>query len=526
MGDWYGIEGAPARVGSGLSVLDDKVYLIGGKSCSAEMDSPWLQMDCMSLPTMEWQSLMVNNTQGSLNRVYHACAAINKGKKVIVFGGQSAMTTATSPDQPAHQDGIINEITEIITESPFGVQVVKHKSPSADCVNVKGLTATVVGPLDDEKIVLFGGQNAQSTCLNELNLFSPLCPFSTGTEEGEEDSKEAYFMPLTIDPEAASQDLPCARVHHSCVIGGRRKNKLLLYGGQNEKGELLSDLWMCDLSAVIGSLEQRYEQQQRKKEREAARKAAATAGGEEGEEKGEEEGEEEQEEEEEVPLVTTMSWKCLLNQSEGAKPRYLHSSYSYMKPIVEGADEDPLLYLNILGGLTNNGHVSNEVLTACINLMPEAKEADEDGNGACDGSPCATDFTISTSIVLPSLTSHSASHVSLQQEDVVTGDEENSFTHCAIGCISTPTQPCGMVLLFDKADGYMTVCDDSIDIALSSKKNRIKKLKEAKAALQAALKAEGGESAAEEEPSVDASGLPKKVQYPNGDVYEGRRLFP
>ena len=51
-------------------------------------------------------------------------------------------------------------------------------------------------------------------------------------------------------------------------------------------------------------------------------------------------------------------------------------------------------------------------------------------------------------------------------------------------------------------------------------------MKEAKAALQAALKAEGGESAAEEEPSVDASGLPKKVQYPNGDVYEGRHLFP
>lgn len=527
MGDWYGIEGASNRVGSGCAILDDKVYLIGGKSSSSENDSPWLQIDCMSLPNMEWQSLMVNNTLGSLNRVYHATAAINKGKKVMVFGGQSAMITAASPDQPAHQAGILSEITEIITQSPFGVQVLSHKANAnantADCVNVKGLTACVIGPVEDEKVVLFGGQNAQSQCLNELNLFSPLTPFCSTEAETGAGLVEEYFLPLTIDPESPFQDIPCARVHHTCVIGGRKKNKLLLYGGQNEKGELLNDLWMCDLGAVVETLELRYAQQARKREKEGARKAAAAAaasdGGGEAAEGGEEEEKGEEEEEEEISLVTTMSWKCLLSNSEIGKGRYLHSSFSYMKPIVEGAEEDTLLYLSILGGLTTSGNdsSSNEVLTASINLTPEEREADEEGNGACDGTPMAIDFTASSTITP---LQPSSSLTSLQGN----GNDESAkigcFMNCAIDCITTSFQPCGMVLLFDGNDGYMSVCDDSIEMALQCKKNRIKKIKEAKALLAATLKAEGG-TEVEEEPSVDASGLPKKVQYPNGDVYEG-----
>ena len=66
----------------------------------------------------------------------------------------------------------------------------------------------------------------------------------------------------------------------------------------------------------------------------------------------------------------------------------------------------------------------------------------------------------------------------------------------------------------------MQVVDDTDELSLATKRECIRKVKEAKAAAAAAANANNeAAAAAVDEDSVASGGLPKRVNYPSGDLY-------
>ncbi len=479
MSDWYKQDGGKAGIGASMVFLGDKGYVIGGTGIS-DSQSPWLQLDSISLPSGEWDSTIIN-TGGVLNRAYHGSGAIQATKKVYVFGG---VCTASS-------DIYSSDVIEVETTSIFGMKasVYEPGAGNAGAVATKGLSVTVVGkPSVAERIVLFGGQNKEGTNSNDLWLFTPL---------REEQLKQFNApQPAAEDEEAAAPDLmekpspwlqltcaddtegPCARSFHTCVVAGQDRSLLLLFGGKDAAGALLDDLWMCDLSEVIESLNPML----------------STENDGEGEEKGEEPPMEPKE------VVSTVKWVKLMDSAKGVGGRFLHSAFSFLSPQQEGSVPDPLIYLKIFGGVGTSGPSDGLAWTTSINLSPEEREPDEDGNGGCDGSPCASNFEAEKKMGLP-----------LQ-----------SFAGCCVGVHSTESVPTSLVMALSGAEGAVLVTDDTVDLALATKRECIRKVKEAKAAAAALANAN---NPAEEE-SVSSTGLPKKVNYPNGDMYEGNLKLP
>lgn len=482
MSEWFRTSGLGfSQVqGASLDFLGEKGYLIGGSKVGGEERSPWLQMDQIVLPGAEWKPSVVN-TGGLLNRAYHATAAIQASKKLYVFGGE----IAEDSDRPYPA-----EVIEVETKSLFGLKASIY-TPAGDsgAVAVKGLTAAVVGKSVNEHVATFGGKNSEGGCSDDLWLFTPLsaeqltifsrAPVVEG-EDGEAEGEEPLEPPTPWIKLTCSEDeeKPCPRYLHTCVSAGPNKDLLILYGGQNEAGDLLSDVWMCDLSEVVTSM-------------------APPVQCEDGDAEEKNGGVETQE------ISTTVKWTKLRETSETVGPRFKHQSFCYMTPKQDGSDPDPCIYLNVFGGTSSKGSCDGKVWTSTINLSPEVVEPDEEGNGGCDGSPQASDF---------------ACEKSASQSGVPLSD----LNGCCIGTICTDSVPTALVLAVDGLQSSLQVVDDMDDLSLATKKECIRKVKEAKAAAAA----QASDSQSVEEESVGSSGLPKRVTYPNGDIYEGSLKLP
>jgi len=385
---------------------------------------------------------------------------------------------------------------------------------------MRGLSANIVGRGDScQRVVLFGGSNAAQTigrCSNELWGFNPELAIrnsnsnsdGTGSAAAAAAAVETVFMQL-LD---TASDGPCARVFHTCTTAGRDGSRLLVYGGQDEAGRVLNDLWLCDSTEVLASVRRNYERQAQRRARAAAqaeRVHELLQRQREGQGKGEggaEELEEEEEEaiEEDEPLCTDVTWTCLL-ESTVVGGRYLHSAYSYMTPKVEGTESDDNIYLCVMGGMMSTGYASNtEVHTVCINLQADlVNEGREDEEEPQRGPAVVGDFTKNT---------------------VNINSKCANLTGMAIATLTTPDVPCAVVIGVNGNAGTLLVTDDSVSLALLTKKNRIARIKELKAAAAAATKAANPDTQMAEE--EDTTKLPSKVTYPNGDVYEGELKLP
>ena len=512
--DWYELAGSGRNcTGSSLTLFNEKGFLIGGTASNNKRKkekgtmnndiaaSPWLQLDHILLPSMTWAPVIVN-TGGLLNRAYHASAGAEcLDNRIFVFGG----VYSSCPDE------IATDVLEIETSSIFGVQATLCENASGhECTSLRGLSAASVGNVTEtKKVVLFGGsRNAQSVgqCSNDFYLFDPIiASSSTGTSS----EKHACYTKLTAGPNQFAGDevtVPCARAFHTTVVTGEEQDQLLLYGGQNNAGELLNDVCLCDLSNVTAF----YKRKAQAEAEISAAKAAAEEAGEEYEPTeaaaGEDEGAAGDED------AFTVTWICLLENSAVISGRYMHSSYASMKPRVEGSDVDYCLYLSIMGGVLASGNASNtDVYTTRINLNPsndpgpdgaadvDDSDAAADGQEESDGRPICYDFMKMPSSIVSKCPNLSAA---------------------CVATLSTTTVPCAAVVVLNGNSGSLTITDDSVDLALACKKNRIKKIKEAKAAA-AALNA-----APVKEQEEDTSGLPKKVTYTSGDIYEGDLKLP
>jgi hypothetical protein len=351
MSEWYTTPGLGSSVrGASLDFLGEKGYMMGGHKEDGKDASPWLQIDYLSLPAAAWEPSIVN-TGGLLNRAYHASAAIQDTKKIYMFGGESSAATDIS---------FSPKVIEVETTSLFGLNAVEYE-PAGDNgeVAVKGLTASVVGNSSTtEHIVTFGGKNQEGGCSADMWAFTPLTlglgqqpPHGEDAEAADADADADAEQPspwLKLSP-AEGSDWPSARCFHSCVAAGPRKDVLLLCGGQGPGGELLSDLWVCDLSEVVASL--------------------APPSSPEGDGSEEEKGEAA----EPVEPVAAVRWTLLLRTSTALGGRYQHGSFAFMTPQQEGADPDPYLYVNVFGGLGNDGACDGKVWTARIHLSPEVR---------------------------------------------------------------------------------------------------------------------------------------------------------
>ena len=481
MSEWFKSSGVGCHVqGATLNFVGDRGYLIGGSKIDGDERSPWLQMDQILLPGAEWKPSLVN-TGGLLNRAYHATAAMQASKKLYVFGGE----IAEDPDRLYP-----TEIVEIETKSLFGLKASTYNpAGGSGAVAVKGLTAAVVGNSTNEHVVTFGGKSLEGACMDEMWLFTPLSAkqlamISAGVpaedgEDGEAKGEEPVEPPtpwIKLTP-SEGEETPCPRYLHTCVSAGPNKDLLILYGGQSEAGDLLSDVWMCDLSEVVASM-------------------APRVPSEDGD--GEENGDVEPQE-----IVTTVKWTKLRETSDTIGARFKHQSFAYMTPKQEGSDPDPCIYFNVFGGISSNGCCDGKVWTSTIDLNPEVLEPDEEGNGGCDGSPQASDFVCDKST---------------SQAGVPLSD----LNSCCLGTISTDSVPTALVFAVDGLQSSLQVVDDMDDLSLATKKECIRKVKEAKAA--AAIQNSDNQSVEEE--SVGSSGLPKRVTYSNGDVYEGSLKLP
>ena len=475
MSDWYKQDGGKAGFGASMEFLGDKGYVIGGTGISSGKVSPWLQLDCISLPSGEWDSTIIN-TSGVLNRAHHGSGAIQATKKVYVFGGECT----------ASNEIYSSDVIELETSSIFGLKASVYEPGSGNeaAVAVRGLSATVVGkPSMTERIVLFGGQNKEGASSDELWLFSPLSDellkeFNTPQpvlEDEDTGAPKAVEKPSPWLKLICADDIegPCPRSFHTCVVAGQDKNLLLVFGGKDDDGAALGDLWMCDLSEVLESL---------------APVPCVEAN---------EEGNTSPVESKDV--VNTVKWIKLLDSAEGVGARYLHSAFSFLSPQQEGSVPDPLIYLKVFGGVGTNGPCDGLAWTVSINLSPDV-EPDEESKEMFDGSPCASDFEVEKKNSLP-----------LQ-----------SFAGCCVGVHSTESVPTALVMAFNGKTGAVLVTDDTVDLALATKREFIRKIKEAKAAATALANA----SNLAEEESVSSTGLPKKVNYPNGDMYEGHLKLP
>jgi hypothetical protein len=278
------------------------------------MPSPWLQVDHINLPEMKWSPVIVNSG-GLLNRAYHAAAGIGAlDNRIFVFGGIYSSAS----------DEIATDVLTIETSSIFGVQASLLESASHHpCTAKRGLSANIVGNnASTKQVVLFGGsKNAQNAgeCSDEMWLMNPDMAIN-GSADASTDS--AVYMQLQAGADSGGL-CPCPRAFHSCTTAGRDGNILLVYGGQDDDGNILNDLWMCDVSAVTASIARNYEIKQKRKLQEATKEARAlergareSKEGEEDEDGGEEGGEEEEEEQEqEEPQCCDVVWTCLLEST-------------------------------------------------------------------------------------------------------------------------------------------------------------------------------------------------------------------
>ena len=544
MSEWYEVAGCGRScTGATLSLLNAKAYMVGGtisavpmktkKSAKSSLSannsndgsksiqnmSPWLQVDQMLLPSMDWVPVLVNSG-GLLNRAYHASAGISSlENRIFTFGG----IYTSCPDEIAH------DVLEIETNSIFGIQASICTAASGHAATCsRGLSATVIGNDDAIKnIVLFGGcGNAQQfgNCNNAFWLFEPALAtnsFSSANADIDAKRSSCYTRLTPIanpvyanEPQRADVSCPSARAFHACAVGGSEGQYLFLYGGIDNQGNVLDDLWMADLSLVLACLRRNHDRKIRRLAKSQAQQDLNS-----------DQPEEQEEIEPDEEVKGDVIWTQLLAHSTVCGPRYLHSMYTSMTPVVEGSDVDSKIYVTIFGGSHHAGYASNvDTFTASIDLSTNLRNLQQPPS---PGEPLLGPGVVSVN----NTTNIENPNFDFIKNDVVISSKCSNFSGTAIATLSTVDVSCALVVAFNGTSGAVIVTDDTVPLSLATKKARIKHAKEAKAAAAAAAaKAQNSmndknASKATIEPE-DNTKLPSKVNYPNGDHYEGELKLP
>lgn len=420
----------------------------GGAQASAESKSsselsPLLQISSLHLRDMVWKPELVNTT-GLLNRQYHASVAVSDSS-VLVFGGT---VTAIGNGQVAEE---ILEINRTI----FGLSVSVVKTERATC-SLQGLSAVTSFSLPEGVALLYGGcTKDKRSYSSDLSLFlhrGDLALEGVGEGEGM----------VVLQVEGGAEGAPPARAFHRCSLTGPNGDVLLVHGGQSKSGELLGDVWMCDLSGVVAALS----------EAAAPRAFPSEPGTEGGGGSGEEKG----------PVkLPHVKWLCLLESSATVSPRYLHSGVAFVSTRDDLEPPAPCIQFGVFGGSTTSAKSAGiEYFEACLML-------------ADDGvSYTAQDFVLRESLPLPPRT---------------------ALNGAALATVGSGNAPVGAVVFFCGSVGLLKVLNDASDLAVGMRRA---------VARSASSSAETKKEASATSTGV---GLPKKVRYAEG-VYEGQLKRP
>ena len=422
-----------------------------GKKVSASTGpkslSPLLQISALEVPSAVWKPQLVNSN-GQANRQFHACATVS-ADTVVVFGG---LVTATGNGQVAE------EILEI-SPSIFGlnVNVVKR----ATC-NLQGLSAVSFPQQVRDAAFLFGGCTQDKVCSSELMLY---------LHKDFPDIEGVTSAMTNLTVEGAK---PSPRAYHACALTGPENSLLIVHGGQGSDGEMLSDLWMCDLSGVLAVLAEAAAVAESSKVTAAVTDAAeATEAEGSGESK--------------PPLVLpAIQWTCLLDSSMSTvvSPRYQHSGYAYLSIKDDVEPPVPCIRFGVFGGSVSSGK------SAGIDIF----ESTVVGN-------VASEFVLKESLPVDKSSRVSgAALVTLGSEDVYSG----------------------ALLLFSGPVGLLKVLNDKSELAVSTRRSVAKNV--------VAVKQKASEKQQQQQQQQQhqnpQSDLPKKVRYDNGDIYTGHLKRP
>jgi hypothetical protein len=409
-----------------------------GQSETPKTISPLLQICALDLPSATWRAQLVNSN-GHLNRQYHACVSVsNENNSVLVFGGS---VTATGNGQ------MCEEILEI-TPSIFGLNV--NAVSRATCCS-QGLSAVSSPSTLSNVAFLFGGCSRDKTYSSELSLYLHKdLPSLEGVESA--------MTNLRVDG-----IMPPARAFHACALTGPQNNLLIVHGGQGANGELLGDLWICDLSSVMNVISQAIS---------CAASAAAST----------EEGEEQVQVQSETFQLPAVQWKCLADTSKSVMSRYLHAGFAYLSTKDDVEPPVPCIQFGVFGGSGSTGKSAGIELFEITIVQTDAA-----------GEFSATDFVMKETLPVPTST---------------------RLIGAAVASVGSDKVFSGALLFFCGPIGLLKVLDDKSDIAVATRRSVAQNV------------IVGKQQLATEGKQQQPVGLPKKVRYANGDIYQGQLKRP
>lgn len=456
---WYPVDSCASLAGAQLiAISQNEALLIGGNKPAAPVKkggkaqqlaapavptpiSPLLQINVLQVPSMTWKATLVN-TNGHLNRQFHASVSIGHDRALIIGG-------LVVPSG----NGQIAEDILVVSNSIFGRNV--NVARRATC-KLQGLSALSAIPGRDA-IFLFGGCTQDKVYTSELSLYlhSDLALEGVATA----------LLDLQVDGAK-----PPPRAFHTCALGGPNNDLLMVFGGQSSTGDLLNDLWVCDVSGVLGALQQAMSLldapgvEELKDGDEAAAQAEAPG----------------------RPKLPSVQWICLQESSVTVTPRYMHGGYSYLSIQEESDPAVPTVQFCIFGGVKSDGkNAGSELLE--ISLV----------KGDSGAYKMLGDFAAREALPVGASTRLSGAAVATMGSDSI-----------ASGC----------VLLFAGPTGILKVLDDKCKLAVDMRRS-LAKHRPSSAPVSEESKDDGNKKKSTS--MTSSSGLPKRVKYQNGNVYEG-----
>lgn len=432
---WHSVPCSNLLSGASLSPFGKFVLQIGGnvpiqksniskknqqssRGLTASSIPPMLQLSSLQIPSMVWKPQLIN-TKGHRNRQYHASITL-RDNTVLVFGG---LVTATGNGQVA------DEILEI-KNTIFGLTV--NSTNRAHC-SLQGLTAVAA----NDVAFLYGGCSQDKVYSPEISIYMHADLALDGIT--------SPMAELPVDGEK-----PPARAFHSCVLTGPSNNLMIVFGGQSSSGELLSDVWMCDLRDVIAAIV-------------TASSPALVEEGETAPPK---------------PSLPPIKWTCLLESSKLVSPRYLHSSVAYLSSKEMRDQPVACVQLAVFGGSTI-GNKSAGAGYYEASLVLEGEEY------------VLEDFLLKENLPLP---------------------QGSQLNGAAVAALGSNDIAAGVVVFFCGPAGLLKVLDDKSELAVAMRRAVVKNV--------------SMETDSSKPKVTGGVGLPKKVRYDNGDIYEGQLIRP
>lgn len=459
-------------IGASISVLHNIGMLCSVGGSDGDSNDTYLKIRCMDIKAALWAPTYIDSNSIK-NRSFHASAAIQN--KLYLFGGCVAKYENETFDVST-SDEIIK-----IESARFGMAA--SVQMSCDLTSKQGLSANTVGPEMGRAVVFGGCSTRRKDFVSDVYMFTP--------GETEDDTK---FEVVEVDQTV----IPPARAYHSSAISGDMNQFLIVYGGMDEFGGIINDVWVLDLTEILLPPPPPVEIDPKAKKGKA--------------------------EEHKVPMAR---WNQIAIEEPKYSPRYMHSSF-----VLKNASTDSL-QLYIFGGISPSGALPLEEIKEIriakneegvyshgeeLTVSPEVvnaegtEEVEESKGYDPDPLPPAPLTCYSASVALVSDTLFEKAAL-LEQSVAAEGEEPVPPT-------SRP--PPVMIFVFggskeqqfvvpsrEECDNVMIVLDPTNDLVKRVRRNIRKNL-----------------GLPPLQPPGDPDGMIKVIDYPNGDHYDGqvRRL--